>query len=322
MNNIKTLLCAAVRMENNYIEEWVKYYQGIGIDKIILFDNNLTGGERITDVPYVKEMAEQGYIIVIPQYQVRGMQTAQYTECYNLFYKDYDWIMFFDIDEYLTFKEHTNIKDYLSQEKFNDFDLIHVQWKIYDDNGLIHVENNDYSLQKRFTHALNVDRILEQNEEDNGSYAYYYHKTILRGRNYRRIKFMGGNSHTIDVNSDDTLKACNVMGETVKTFDLAHEPVKYPDAWLNHYICKTIEEYVTNKMVRKTGATMKDDIKGDRVDLRLFLKYNKLTFEKLKYMHDMCPEECDFLLNYITLCCGRYSHKFDKYSMIPGLFED
>ena len=75
---MKTLLCAAVRLENRYIEEWIRYYQELGIDNIVLFDNNLSNGEKVTDVPYVKEMAEQGYVIVVPQYDKRGMQTAQY----------------------------------------------------------------------------------------------------------------------------------------------------------------------------------------------------------------------------------------------------
>lgn len=312
---METLLCTTVKLENNYIEEWVRYYQELGIDKIVIFDNNSTNGEHITDVPYVKELAEQGYIIVVPQYDARGIQTAQYTECYNLFYKDYDWIMFFDVDEYLTFENCSNIKEYLSQEKFNGFDMIHVQWKIFDDNEQLYVKDGNYSLRSRFTHALDTDKLIAYEDENNGSYAYFYHKTILRGRNYHKIKFVGGNSHTVDKNSDTNLKACDINGKTVDAFDMAHKPIKYADAYLSHYICKTLEEYITNKMVRKTGATASDNDPNERVDLRLFFKYNKLTFEKLQYIHKLLPKECDRFLNFLTLCYGKYSHKFDAIPM-------
>ena len=307
----KTLLCAAVRLENQYIEEWVRYYQKIGIDKIVIFDNNVSNTELITDVPYIKQMADEGYIDVWLQPDKRGMQTAQYTECYNLYYKDYDWLMFFDIDEFLMFKDFDNIKDFLAQEKFEPFDMIHVQWKVYDDNNILTVENGNYSMLERFTHPINVESLLGE-ELDNNSYGYCYNKSIIRGRNYKKIRFTSGNSHTPSrQESDGKLTCCNSKGEPVDPFHMAHRFERDKEAWLNHYICKTIEEYMSNKMVRCCGSLPTDIGEKARVNLILFLKYNNLTFEKIKYIHDRDPEACQKFLDFITICCARYAHNLD-----------
>lgn len=314
INNSKTkvLLCASVRLENQYIEEWIRYYQNLGVDKIVIFDNNVSNTELITDVPYVKQLADEGYIDVWIQPDRRGMQTAQYTECYNIYYKDYDWLMFFDIDEFLMFKDFDNVKDFLSQEKFEQYDMIHIQWKVYDDNNILTVKNNNYSMLERFTHPIDIEKLLGT-ELDENSYGYCYNKTIVKGRNYKKIKFTFGNSHTPSrYDSDKNLICCNSKGEMVEPFVMAHKFEPDKDAWLNHYICKTIEEYMKNKMVRCCGSLPSERGEKARVNLKLFLKYNNLTFEKLKYIHDFDPEQCEKLLNFITICCARYAHNLDE----------
>ena len=93
---------------------------------------------------------------------------------------------------------------------------------------------------------------------------------------------------------------------------MAHKYLEDSDAWLNHYICKTLEEYVTNKLVRLCGSTSSIESERFRVNLGLFLKYNLMTFDKLKYMHDAMPEECDKLLRTMTTCCARYMPELMK----------
>ncbi|MBO6272263.1 glycosyltransferase family 92 protein [bacterium] len=38
-----------------------------------------------------------------------------YTECYQQYHKKYDWIAFFDIDEFLHIDNNLSIKQFLSQ---------------------------------------------------------------------------------------------------------------------------------------------------------------------------------------------------------------
>lgn len=313
--DIKVLLCSAVRLENQYVEEWVRYYQKIGVDKIVFYDNNLTNGERITDVPYIRQLADEGYIDVWVQPDKRGMQTAQFTECYNIYYKDYDWMTFLDIDEFLMFRDYDNIKDYLSQERFDAYDMIHLQWVTFDDNNIIRVKDNDYSMVKRFTHPIDVERLLGS-ELKNNSYGYCYNKTILRGRNFMGVRFTSGNSHTpTEFTNKNNVLCCDSNGNPTDAFLMAHPFLKEKEAWVNHYICKTIEEYMTNKMVRCCGSLASEAAEKTRVNLRLFLKYNTLTFDKLKYINDFDPELCQELLDFVTTCCARYAHNMDMSMM-------
>ena len=41
MSNEKFGVCAVVRMENLYLDEWIHHYLELGFDKIIIYDNKL-----------------------------------------------------------------------------------------------------------------------------------------------------------------------------------------------------------------------------------------------------------------------------------------
>ena len=50
--------------------------------------------------------------IVAPQ--VKAME-----DCRKKNYKKFDWLIFFDMDEFIFLREYHNIKDFLIQKKFN-----------------------------------------------------------------------------------------------------------------------------------------------------------------------------------------------------------
>ena len=41
----KLAICAIEKLENLYLREWVEYYYKMGVDNIILYDNNDLDGE-------------------------------------------------------------------------------------------------------------------------------------------------------------------------------------------------------------------------------------------------------------------------------------
>ena len=81
----------------------------IGVTNICLFDNNDKNGESFSDV--IGDYIESGFVIVK---DVRGeskMQIPCYQTCYDEYNKKYDWIGFFDADEFLEIEEGT-IEDF------------------------------------------------------------------------------------------------------------------------------------------------------------------------------------------------------------------
>lgn len=43
---MKVCVCCIAKMENLYIKEYVEYYYNLGVDKIVLYDNNEIDGEH------------------------------------------------------------------------------------------------------------------------------------------------------------------------------------------------------------------------------------------------------------------------------------
>ena len=265
---MKVLLCCILKMENHYLEEWLRHYISLGVDKIVIFDNNDTQGkyaENIFDIDYVKECKYNNIIDVYPIPGEKQAQTRSYNKCYEMYGDKYDWLMFFDIDEFLLLEKAKNIKDFLSDTRFNPYEMIHVNWKVYDDNDLLTVVNNDYSVVKRFTRPC-----------QNRQAVHCELKTIVRG-GMRDVRFVK-NPHTCD---NRIFSCCNVLGEPVDSKAAKNPRVIHKDAWLNHYICKTMEEYCYTKLVRRGGHTAhKNDL---RYNINFFFNYNRHSIEKVKY---------------------------------------
>ena len=95
--NMKTLLCCIGRKENRYVRDWVEYHKSLGITNIYLMDNNYDGEEDFREV--INDYIDNGYVILKDCKNKKSHQLKGYTECYETYGNDYDWIIFIDIDE-------------------------------------------------------------------------------------------------------------------------------------------------------------------------------------------------------------------------------
>ena len=92
-------------------------------------------------------------------------------EYYN--YKKYDWLIFYDIDEYLNLTNYSNIHHFLSQQKFEQCQIVYLNWRLHTDNNKIFYENKD--LFERFPNYYNRS-------------DYFIGKSIIKG-NIENISF-------------------------------------------------------------------------------------------------------------------------------------
>ena len=95
----------------------------MGVDKIIIYDNNNIDGETIENI--LKYYINNGFIEII---DVRGLSSIQipiYNYCYQRNKDIYDWIGFIDIDECLFVKNETNIKNYFFSNRFEKCQTIY-----------------------------------------------------------------------------------------------------------------------------------------------------------------------------------------------------
>jgi len=133
------LVCIA-KDEDLYIEEWIKYNTYLGFDKIFVYENDW----RLT---YETDITHR-----IP-FDGGGRQVEAYNNFIIHHKNDWDWVAFFDVDEFLVLKQHENIKDFLSD--YQDFDGVGINWYLFGDNNQPTPTDN-YSVLDRFTKRRSV----------------------------------------------------------------------------------------------------------------------------------------------------------------------
>ena len=258
-------------MENHYIKEWVMHYYSLGFKKIFLYDNNDIDGERFEDE--ISDFINNNFVEII---DYRGnisdkfnLQSIAYLDCYVNRVKDYDYLAIFDIDEFLYLNNYTHISDYLSQSKFKNFDCIRFPWLIMDDNNLVVVKNNDYSLQKRF---------LRGKFSQLGKSIF---KTGIKQINSTRV--LNGHGPIGLKSCDPDGKICNNgLKKKLKHSMIYKKPQKKKD-YIKHFKYKTLQEFIDIKMIRlypdKSNQLAKKEINFDN-----FFKVNKINKKKLDYI--------------------------------------
>lgn len=281
---MKVALCCIGKMENDYIQEYVEYYYNLGFDKIFLYDNNDIDGEKFEDA--IGEYIGNNFVELINYRGEKVCQLKAYQDCYDKHNKEYDWIAFFDCDEFLTFKDDKDINEYLNNEIFNKFQIIHINWMCYGDNDLLRIENDNYSVLDRFKKP-----VLPYDFTKTYSFPENNHiKSIIRG-GVNGIKW-NSNPHT----PSNTLPCCNNFGERIFNSASPFSKYNFDKAYIRHYSCKTAEEFYV-----KTIKGFPDHIltENDRtVILENFFKYNKDTQEKRKIFH-LTNEKVDIFIGSI-----------------------
>ena len=280
-NNLKVCVCTLGKNENRYIREFVELYHNYSVDKIYLYDNNDIDGERFDDV--IGEYINNGFVEIIDWRGVKGTSTYYgiMNSCYQTYHNNYDWQIFYELDEFLYLKDYQNIKSYLIQNKFNKCQSIQLNWVHMSDNNQIYYENK--SLNERFPKP-------GKNVVKNKQNKICFIKTMIRG-NLKNINIT--HNHFLSKN----LKACNGFGRKsrVKGF-LSLEP-DYEYYYIKHYYSKTVQEFI-EKIERG------DLLRGNSNDIiewaiEKFFYINNITETKIKYIQNKLGSEYN-LSKYIS----------------------
>ena len=195
-----TALVAIAKMEDKYIEEWLEYNHKIGFDHIYLYMNDWT-----TDI-------ERDWLTKI-QWNGSVRQMAAYNTWLKTYKHLYDYVAFFDCDEYLCLKKHNNISDFLTE--YGNPNGIAVNWVMF--GALCKLTSNSNSLLKEYIYRA--------------GYPDRHIKTIL--------------------NCKAVCEMSLPHNPTIKLFDTNHKSIMGP--WsdkgpidvvqLNHYYPKSLEDW-------------------------------------------------------------------------------
>ena len=230
-NVIKTSICLVAKQENRYIKEFVDYYMKLNVHKIFLYDNNDIDGEYFENIlsNYIK-------LNLVEIINYRGRYKPQfnaYKHCYFIKNKDFNWVAFYDADEFLYIHLFTDINKFLSLYKFRKCSSILINWKYYGDNDKIYYEPKP--LQERFTKPFYFKNFDKKNK-----YLYSAGKTFVRtGLNLTWKHF----PHYLK-----NKQICRPNGKKLKNY---LSPPQYSIAYIKHYATKSTEEFI-ERIIRGT----------------------------------------------------------------------
>ena len=151
LDNLKVCLCVICKEENLYLKEFVEAYRKLGFNHIFIYDNNDINSEKIEEV--IMEDVNKGFVTIINYRGFRGPdrgpQMYAYYDCYNRTNLIYDWIAFFDVDEYLRLNKVNRIQNFLIDSRYDYCEMVKINWRVFTDNNQLDYENK--SLTQRFT---------------------------------------------------------------------------------------------------------------------------------------------------------------------------
>ena len=224
IESLKICICAIGKLENRYIREFAQHYKKYGVDKIFLYDNNDIDGEKFEEV--IDDYIKSGFVEVL---DIRGKSQPQlesYNDCYKKNNNNYDWLLLFDIDEFIHLYNYTNIKLFLNQDKYNNCQEIFLNLVCHTDNNQLYYE--DKPLYKRFPKTVPKTRLEGQ---------LLPMKTIIRGH-IKGVKILSMHR------GDYRLRTCNNSGvyEKLLGHSTYNSDQKY--YYIDHYNSKSTEEFI------------------------------------------------------------------------------
>ncbi len=264
----KVCLCAIGKKENLYAKEFVDYYKSIGYNHIFIYDNNDKGDERFEDV--LNEEVSKNFVTIIDYRSYRGIinkpQFDAYYDCYEKNSKEYDWLSFYDFDEFLYLKHNSNIQDFLDDSKFSQCINVKINWIIYSDNDLIYYEN--IPVQERFTTVSPYDA-------DNK-----HIKSTVRGHLEENYWKNMCQPHC----SNNSIVSCDPTGKIIDPNSPYNSPPNYEFAYIKHFSTKTVEEYLGKIKRGRSDLLVKLDTNYWREKFQYFFDINRKTKEKLDFI--------------------------------------
>ena len=117
MNKINLAIKLVIRNEYDFLHEWFQYYISLGFVNYIIYDDESNDG--------TKNLIEQYSKIINIHYNIVNTSLKKhYDHVFN--YKQYDYIFFFDIDEFLYISPKINLIEFLNNNYKNKNSVIQI----------------------------------------------------------------------------------------------------------------------------------------------------------------------------------------------------
>lgn len=292
---MKIWICAITKMEELYIREWIEWYKQLGIDHIVIGDNNDSDYDKPLQ-PIIQDYIDEGFVEIINLNNQRKIQVEFYDKVYQERKNEFDWIGFIDIDEFVELPAYNNdIHLFLSDNKFKDTDSIILPWLNYGDNEQLYYE--DKPVKKRFTKFTNQFYACDKSIKFAGIKFFI--------KSFNNIYAIESIHYPLNIRIETTngtkyggIKCCDSMGNfdyipfnpsihenRYWVTDIIINDNYYNNAYIAHYITKSTEEYIKFKCLRGVADIPLFEDKS-RYDEQYYFWVNKKSKNKIKMFEE------------------------------------
>lgn len=148
-------LCAIVKDETPYLEEWVAYHVLTGVERFVIYDNGSAEPVGETLAAHV----EAGLVEVV-DWPGQAMQMPAYADCLKRFGSRFSWLGFTDIDEFLVPVVDDDLRVVLYD--YEEQGGLVAHWSVYASGGLddrrgTHIDD----FRMRLEHSNTVHRLFK-----------------------------------------------------------------------------------------------------------------------------------------------------------------
>lgn len=215
----KLACVAVVKNEAKNIAEWISYQLIVGFDTVIIMNN---GSNDKTTMAVEKFSKNFDVRLLESPDNSRSYQKSAYMTALKVFGREFEWMAFFDVDEFFTLEKQFKLKNILSS--FQKFNGIGVNWAIFGSSN-----------HKSRPPGLTIEHYIKRSESTFGPNRHV--KSIIRPEAAK--EFING--HTFEIDGD----YCDLAGNILQweSYGIIKTDPDYSVGKLNHYFTKSWEEW-------------------------------------------------------------------------------
>lgn len=272
------------RCDNHRIDEWFRWNNDIGVDKLILYDANDISGERPASRYWTASNIERGWLDLI-DVRGKGLSEAEiFTDAYRRYGSSYTWLFFAGVGEFLQIPNRSTIQDTIG-DRYRGFDLVHISRDIRTRTGI-----KEKPRLRKYGPSGRLVKYHPEREVLNRVC-----RSLVRG-GLKGIEFIDG--HTVAGNR----RCCNAAGKTVRCGSFA-----VPSAVYRPIVVRAFPMWTLSEFVRINGVD----------DINAFFLYNPITEERVRWLKDNVGPECIATINEdkINSMLTQLSEEIDRSSV-------
>lgn len=261
MKQYKTAICAILKNEHQYLDEWINHHLNVGFNEIYLYEDFGSKSHAIITDKYSNvHLISLSTIFDEIKYLHDNKQTALYIYFYQNYKNVFDYTAFIDIDEFIMFEDGYGLQSLLNE--YQNYNGIYLFWKMYNANGII--DNPKSNLVSTYTN------ITDDYSHDKG----WKFKSI------------------VNMNKDSYFKSCHEIygGVTTDGIQSSYD-ITFGKAWINHYFTKSWEEWCY-RFIGKENTGL------NKRNLEEFFIYNK---DMLSIKNDLYSKYRKYKKDYYSI---------------------